>query len=404
MKTNRTLLKTRITRYKRLLKTRYIGKHLKSFFQDLYLYTVYLIEMLCGSEILIVPILDNFIGHLIVSTCVLTCKRSQLHKTKVWFLLSGSKVSNRLLFDYIDELSSRNFCLGIFGRRFLFKEAISRGIAFHNAGDIQELTPEMMQLNKSKLLDLRSELITRAKAGLTQDLVDKVLGNKIAVVQIRCNRHHSIRSSWASRISLDLRNAPADLFREGIMRLIDQGYTVIRTGLFLSEKLVIPSSQYIEIADYKEDVGEFLTVLSMLKAQLILSTGSGPDCLAALNPSCFLGLVFQAHYHSGIPAWKQVFYFPSIRSNAVRLSPFDVLSRSPLLTDADLESQSLRIVKSKEDVNAIVSCLLRLLREENDTNDCCSAAGSLILEKMYNSGNLFALHDWMKICPESVGE
>lgn len=316
---------------------------------------------------------------------------------KIWLLLSGCKTANRLLLDNLSEYSSRRLQLGILGREYLFKGLIQKGMNYHNSGDLNKMTPQVMLDNKSDLMCLRLRLLEIAKSRLSEELVNRVCKKKLAVVQIRCDRHHSIRTSWASKERLSLRNADADIFVDGIKMLLENGYTVVRSGLFVSKRLSLNSPEYIEVSDYNEELAEALTILIMLESSIILSTASGPDGLAVLNPKCVLGLVCQTQFHRSIAAWQQVFQFPTILKGNRELSINEIVDLCPLDTDNDVEEQGLTIIKTSEHVIEMVKYLLLENNQEESRAGYEELTDDELLRKMRKAGNVFAESNWMSV-------
>ena len=123
-------------------------------------------------------------------------------------------------------------------------------------------------------------------------------GSKIACLQVRDGAYYQ-GTDWQDTH----RNFDIDLFRDAAEYLVSQGYYVVRTGVVVEKKLVWASDHIIDYAVSHRS--EFMDVWLFSYCDLVISTGTGPDFLAAVQGkhvlySCYVVPRFALTFHPNI--------------------------------------------------------------------------------------------------------
>jgi putative glycosyltransferase (TIGR04372 family) len=350
--------------YERIMGLFHSGQFLKWYLRpqdDIWLLTEVLLTKLLLKKTIFVEIQDQHIGHLIESYIFFKVSDIKQIDDDKKFLLVGasSRSSNKYLANGLQADNRRLIKPGRLARKLLQKFLDKRLHSYHNC-NTEFINYEYLHKN--------SELLKEIGASLAKDIhnipeisnIPWVRSNrKICVVHIRCSGYYKMmfkdgeRQDYGNTRNYDIRE-----FKEQISYLLKHGYSVIRTGLFVTHSLDFGCKDYVELAQYPQNIAELLTILAFLRAELVITTGSGPDALCALNPDVVTGTMFCAHNIFLPYSIKQLVLPPLLFRNDRIVEPVDQATMPAIFTQQDLDSANLVIKKPAKVASTFVKELL----------------------------------------------
>lgn len=370
-------------------KLRGMPKRVRSVLKDVGLLVEVAAREIRGQEVIMIPVLDQFIGHLAVSVLTLRVGLFEDTNKKTYFMVgqSGEIPSNRFLLELLETEKSRVVQYGWITRRLL-KEKIEYGRSLDDSGDVDRLDPGFLISRRDRIVRLRDEIkeMVEARLGEHRWILDS---KRIAALNVRCKSHHIARRTFASNIGYDFRNAEISIFKDSVEFMLARGYRVIRLGLTVEETLGDVGDEYYEIASFPEDVAELLTVAVALNCEIMLTTGSGPDNLCALNPDCTAWLVFYDQLDRCIAAWKQYVMTSRLTRDGKHVSIEDHIKLLPFRCDDDLIVNRVRQEKTADMLKDFVDRVCGKTEYREITEECYS--------EMRGKGNRFAISSVMTV-------
>jgi len=355
---------------------------------DMRLLSNILIKSRFFHHVLFVEIQDQFIGHLIPSYLFfkLNDMNSIDNVKRIVLVGASSKSSNQFLANQIQTRKRRLLKPGRILRKLLINSHLDSLHAYHDCNKNDFITYHYLKTN--------SMLLKRLQTSLLREIDRKVLINhipwyqttkKICVVHTRCNKYNAKTATFANNHDYEqTRNYDIQKLESSIRYLLDKGYFVIRSGIFVEKRLQINCTDYIELADYPTSLSEYLTILAFLSAKLVITTGSGVDALCALNPDVTLGVLFQPHSLTSPYSIRQLFFPPLFYKDEILLTPDQYLALDPIFSQEDLVKQGLSIYKPHDKVEEFIKELVEFSERDHILFNKASYHHPIYADPLYN--------------------